>query len=229
MSDGIDLRWRHLVDSVRAGDVEPRGGSDAPRFMYSQSRNVFVSDPYLIEQILQARSHRHPFMLIGEFGTGKNIFLELVARGNEGDRPVECVDENVNGTQDEMLEKFFGVGGLVEQHPQALFHFDLLQNAVEWPLFVDKIHELARQKVLYRTDGKAVRDMDIRVVGGATVELDELVSVQGASSAKYLYEYLATNQLARTLRLVDQRDRIEAVLAEGLAAQFPYTKSQTSA
>ncbi len=43
-------------------------------------------------------------MLIGKFGTGKNVFLELVAAGEAGDTTVECIDENVDGTENQMLQ-----------------------------------------------------------------------------------------------------------------------------
>ncbi|MBB4911305.1 toll/interleukin-1 receptor domain-containing protein [Actinophytocola algeriensis] len=228
MSKHVSLQWRPLVEKVRAEQFEPQGETGDIEYLYSQTRNVFISDPYLIKEILYARKHRHPFMLIGEFGTGKNIFLELVAYGSAGDEPIECIDENIDGTEEEMVEKFFGVNGLVQQHPQSLFHFDLLQNAITWPIFMDKVHALARSGTLYRTDGQVVRGMPTRVVGGATIELSNLIGDVGASSAKYLYDYLSTNQLARTLKLSDQRSRIETVLAEVLATQVLDERSSVS-
>ena len=220
------LLWEDIVSSVRAGQFEPIDVNGQTRFMYCQSRNTFISDPYLIKQIVNAREHKFPFMLIGDFGTGKNIFLELVAQGDpSGLNAVECVDENVDGSQEEMLDKFFGSQNIVEQHPNSLFHFDLLQNAVDWPVFLDKVHELARKGILYRTDGKVIKGLNIRVVGGATADFIEVIDGKGASSAKYLYEYLCSNQLANTKKLSEQTERIEKVLAELLAAQILDTHS----
>jgi DNA-binding NtrC family response regulator len=167
-------------------------------------------------------------MLIGEFGTGKNVFLELVAKGDAGDQSIECIDENVDGTQDEMMEKFFGKDGLVQNHPNSLIHFDLLQNALDWPVFLDTLHRLVRQKTLYRTDGKVIKGLDVRVVGGATVDLEREIRERGAGSAKYLYDYLATNQLAKTKKLTDQLDRLQNILAEILATQVLDAQSQIS-
>ena len=225
MTDDISLPWLELVDSVRRGDFEPIDADGIPRFLYSKARNVFVSDPYVVGQIMQARGHDYPFMLEGEFGTGKNIFLELVA----ADANQECVDENVDGTQDEMLEKFFSPSGMVEQHPNSLFHFDLMQNAVGWPVFLDKVHQLARNGLLHRTDGAVIRDLRIRVVAGTTVDLAERINSSQASSAKYLYDYLATNQRTRMPRLKDQRHRIPIILCETVAAQVLDSRSNISA
>jgi nucleoside phosphorylase len=225
----IKLNWEHLVVTVQRGEYEPKNSIGETVFLYSQARNVFISDPDLVKQIVYARKHRNPFMLIGEFGTGKNIFLELVAKGNPSDEPVECIDENVDGTEDQMMNKFFGVNGLIESHPHSLFHFDLLQNAVHWPEFCDKLHELARKKILYRTDGRKIRDLNIRVVGGATVELGDLLALAGSvNSAKYLYSFLSTNQLTKTKRLTDQAERIETILAEILASQVLDPRSHIS-
>lgn len=222
----IKLPWDDIVSSIRAGQFEPTDSRGQIRFMYCRSRNAFISDHHLIKQILYARQHKSPFMLIGDFGTGKNIFLELVAQGDSATgNSIECVDENVDGSQEEMLEKFFGTHNIVELHPNSLFHFDLLQNAVDWPVFLDRVHELARKGILYRTDGKAIKGLNIRVVGGATADFAELLDGKGASSAKYLYEFLCSNQLASTRKLSEQTERIDKVLAELLAAQILDTHS----
>lgn len=222
----MKLNWKNLVDVVKSGQVEMKDANGETVCLYSKARNTFISDPYLIKQITYARKHRNPFLLIGEFGTGKNIFLELVAKGESSDGAIECIDENIDGTQDEMLEKFFGTNNLIENHPNSLFHVDLLQNAIDWPIFLDKLHEVARKNILYRTDGKKIIDLNVRIVGGATVELEHLLKGKGASSAKYLYEYLATNQLVRTKKLIDQLDRLKEILSEILAAQILDPRSQ---
>lgn len=225
-NQNIKLLWEDIVSSIRAKQFEPTDVKGQTRFMYCRSRNAFISDPYLIKQIVYAREHESPFMLIGNFGTGKNIFLELVAQGDPSRlNTIECVDENVDGSQEEMLNKFFGPHNIVEQHPNSLFHFDLLQNAVDWPVFLDRVHELARKGILYRTDGKVIKGLNIRVVGGATADFPEVIDGKGASIAKYLYEYLCSNQLASTKKLSEQTERIEKVLAELLAAQILDTHS----
>jgi hypothetical protein len=148
MSGNIRLDWEHLVSQVRHGTFEPTDNDGHPFFLYSRVRNVFVSDPYLLKQIVHARLHGHPFMLIGQFGTGKNIFLELVADAGPGENGVECIDENVNGSQDEMLDKFFGPGGVVEQHPSSLLHFDL-RHSVRRPLDQAVIREFRGRPKLH--------------------------------------------------------------------------------
>jgi TIR domain-containing protein len=225
--DCVKLDWLPLVESVKRGEFEPRDETGRVRFMYSVVRNTFLSDPNIIAQITYARSHSRPMMLVGEFGTGKNVFLELIARGDNPDERMDCVDENVVGSEAEMLEKFFGRNGVVERHPHSLLHFDLLQNAVTWPVFMDKLLQLAFSGVLYRTDGTTIRDLGVRVVGGATVDLEDFADLRTLPHIKYLYEFLRASQFARTLKLVDLRDRMQQLLTESLAAQVLDRQSST--
>jgi hypothetical protein len=222
MSDAakrVKLDWSSLVEAVKRGEFEPVGPDGRVHFMYSETRNTFISDHNMISQIAYARSHTRPFMLIGELGTGKNVFLELTARSRDGVAPMDCVDENVLGSEAEMLEKFFGPHGLVERHPQSLFHFDLLQNAITWPVFMDKLFQLAQSGVLYRTDGRMISDLGVRVVGGATVNLEDIADLRSLPHVRYLYEFLRASQLARTSSLVNLRHRMVNLLTESLAVQ----------
>jgi hypothetical protein len=224
----VQLAWRRLFDSVDTGTYESLDGATA--FMYSPTRKAFMSDPTVLSEITRARRHALPFMLLGSMGTGKNVFLELVA-SPPGKPARMCIDENVDGhTEGEMLEKFFGPGGIVDVHQNesVLLHFDLLQNAVEWPLFCDKLHELARTHTLYRTDGQRFSGMDIRVVGGATTELAPLIQQRPESSFGYLYNYLARNQLARTYDLVNRTGRMSTLLGEIIAAQCIMGRATTA-
>lgn len=216
------LNWKSIVGKIQAGNFEPKDSEGQTEFMYCDKRHVFISDPYLIQEIHRARSHNEPFMLIGSMNSGKNIFLELVAKGNGQGKNVDCIDENVYGNPFQMTEKFFSQGGFIENHPNALIHFDLLQNTLEsneWGPFVDKIHELARTHTLYRTDGVAVKNLSVRVVGGATKDLEPELAKEPSSSLAYLYYFLSSKQLVRTKILSEQTERIQKLLSEILASQ----------
>lgn len=220
-NDKTPLEWQRLVELVNDGQYEPVDQSGIPEFMYLPGRHVFISDPALIRDILLARTHKLPFFLIGATGTGKNIFLELVAAAPGGVR--YCIDENVDGRDEgAMVSRFFGPGGVVDSHrdESTLIHFDLLQNALDWPWFADTLHALARSRVLYRTDGQRVGPIDVRVVGGATVDLSGFIATRSESSFGHLYNHLAVNQLARTYDLSDRTSRIGTILGEILATQF---------
>ena len=129
----IKLEWEALVDSVEHGDYEPSGQDGDIRFMYCDKTNTFVSNPEYIRSVLQARSHRNPFYLEGPLFTGKNVFLQLVARGDaRGLNRVEFFDENINEASEAQLDKFFGPDKLIDKHRNALIYFDYLQNALTW-------------------------------------------------------------------------------------------------
>jgi hypothetical protein len=214
----IALHWRPLVASVRSGELE--GVIGGCPFMYVEPRNAFVSDPQLLEDIHHARARRGPFLLVGPMGTGKNLFIELVARGDTGGPSQPCLDENVDGHVDEwrMIEHFFGPSGIVDSNRTALIHFDLLQNAVEWPTFLQKLHALARYSTLYRTDGETISGLEVRVVGGATVDLEPYVAAHHASEFGYLYRLLAEQPILRTRSLSSQVHRMPDLLTEQLAS-----------
>ena len=214
----VRLEWERLVGLVRDGVHEVAEGSKP--VMYVEQRNAFVSDRQMLEDIRHARARKGPFLLIGPMGTGKNLFIELVARGEGDEDHQPCIDENVDGHVDEaqMIEHFFGPGGVVDRNPDALIQFDLLQNAVEWPSFLQKLHAVARYSTLYRTDGGTIGDLGVRVVGGATVDLEPYVAAHQASEFAYLYRLLTDQPILRTRSLSTQVHRMEDLLAEQLAS-----------
>jgi hypothetical protein len=173
-----------------------------------------------MRDIVDARSHREAFLLIGKMRTGKNIFIELVAQGEPGrGHSMPCIDENIDGTADQplMLDKFFGPDGVVDRNRDALIHFDLLQNATAWPLFLAKLHELARTHTLHRTDNVTLTDLPARVVVGATVELAPYIAVNQATELGYLYGFLESKPIARTHSLESRVARMPQLLSELLA------------
>ncbi len=121
------------------------------------------------------------------------------------------------GEEQEEVERFFGKGGVVDRNREALLHFDFMEQAVSWGRFVEKLHKLAVERVLDRTDGQALPCPGIRVVLGANEELPPRFP-QRPELMKYLYGALAGNQLARTHTLAEQADRLPVILQEMLAA-----------
>jgi hypothetical protein len=79
MPSTVLLQWRDLVAQVKSGQLEPRTADGANKFMFwrNSAKASFLSDPALLDQIIRARNHRNPFVLIGPQHTGKNIFLQL--------------------------------------------------------------------------------------------------------------------------------------------------------
>jgi hypothetical protein len=214
----IKLGWQNLVRFARSGRVEKRGPSGKPALMlWSDSRKtVFVSDQSLLDQINTARAHSNPFVLIGPQHTGKNVFLNLVARGAHKAASAPCVDENVVNDPEVEIERFFGKEGVVDRNRSALLHFDFMERAVTWDTFIEKLHKIAVEGVLDRTDGRVIRCPKIRVVLGANYDLPPTFP-SNPQLVKYLYAALSGNQLARTRRLDEQFDRLPAILEEMLA------------
>jgi len=215
----IKLEWPKLLRLARSGRPEKRAlGGRATLMLWSDSKKtVFVSDPGLLEQIDAARSHSNPFVLIGPQHTGKNVFLNLVARGVSKSNSVPCVDENVLGNMDEEIERFFGKDGVVDRNRSALLHFDFMERAVTWDAFIDKLNKVAVERVLERTDGKVIRCPMIRVVLGGNYDLPPIFP-GGPRLIKYLYAALAGHQHAQTRRLAEQEHRLPVILEEMLAA-----------
>jgi hypothetical protein len=233
MPRGLLLPWRDLEALVQSGQLEPRDADGKTKFMFwsNRAKASFISDPLLLDQIARARRHRNPFVLIGPQHTGKNIFLQLVARGSEGTKSIPCVDENVAGDQASELERFFGPSGVVERSLKSLLHFDFMERAITWNGFVEKVHKVAVEKVLERTDGKVIPCPKLRVVLGANVDLQPLLP-RGPALIRYLYGALSSNQFAQMRTLEDQPERLPTIMAEMIATlvlRGDATKNQASA
>jgi len=217
----ITLQWRELVSSARAGETEKRSADGTAVWMLwrDSTKAVFVSDPKLLADIDAARRLRKtytPFLLIGPLHTGKNVFLNLVARSSKDSPGVPCVDENVGHNEDQEVKQFFRKRGVVDRNRSALLHFDFMENAVRWDKFIRKLHKLAIDHELEREDGQIVPCPGVTVVLGATHDLERDFPKEECL-IKHLYPELSKNLLARTRRLSEQVKRLPTILGEMLA------------
>jgi hypothetical protein len=201
----VRIQWARLVRHVRAGRLETYRSRFKPGFMFwpERGKSAFLSDRVLLGQIDRARAHNGAFMLFGPLHSGKYAALNLIAKGSGNDQKFSCVAENIVDGADEELERFFGREGVVDRNRDALIHFDYMDRAAGWETFNDKIHKLAIDKVLERTDGKRFAWPYIRVALGATMDLTGLPNISD-SLTSYLYEKLSASQRIRTRSLNEQ-------------------------
>lgn len=217
MGETTKLVWQPLLAKVRQGLYESASplGDD---FMYCSERNTFISDPTILTEIRTARSHSKSFWLTGEWGTGKEAFIRLVARGNPGGKSIPCVSENINECTDNELHRFFGQGGVVDRSRDGLLCIDFLEKVVGWAPFCDRLQKLATFGLLERPDGQTVEHFNVRLIGNNTEPIEPLLARHPDSAFRWLYGELRQNQFVRMPLLRSRMRALEQILGELLAA-----------
>jgi hypothetical protein len=215
------LDWQGLVNQIKEkGNEDPEG-----KFMVT-NKNWIVSDPDLLRGIFEARKGDYPFMMIGSWGTGKNIVLELINRGTKR-RNYEFQDLNLNLPENQLHEEYFGTKhrpGVIERHDGALIHLDVMEDLHDKAHIVDKILTLIEKGQLLRSDGTIAR-IDVRIIGGMKIDPDSSLrskstSSQGISLLLVLVDRLATNLIIRTKRIAEMPDRIPTLITEQFATLY---------
>jgi DNA-binding NtrC family response regulator len=209
------------VEQIRLkGFEDPEG-----RFLVAKN-NIIVSDPDLLRYVFEARRGDYPLMMIGKWGTGKNVVLDLINRGTKR-KDHEFKDENLIGTAKELDEKYFGTQrqpGVIEQNDGALIHFDLMENLRDKPHLVDKLVTLVEQGELRRSD-RTVAHVDVRVIGGATYDLASALRresrpIDADSILLMLVDRLSANLTIRTKQLAEIPERIPILISEQFATLY---------
>jgi DNA-binding NtrC family response regulator len=216
----ISLDWQGLVNQIKE-----KGNEDTDGKFLVTNKKWIVSDPDLLRGIFEARKSDHPLIMIGRWGTGKNIVLELINRGTKR-RNYEFQDLNLNIPEKQLLAEYFGTEkkpGVVERNDGALIHFDIMEELHDKPFVVDKILTLIEKGKLLRSDGTTAR-LDIRIVGGTKIDPESLrhksVSSSGISLLLILVDRLATNLTIRTKRIAEMPDRIPTLITEQFATLY---------